>query len=75
MKQQFQTSLQMKMIIHRHLKKKLSEPVLQYYSEFIIETLFHLSDTSEKVVLKIMQNIDILKAAGKFPGKGFWKIF
>ena len=70
MKHQFQTSLQMKMIIHR-----LSEPVLQYYSEFIIETLFHLSDTSEKVVLKIMQNIDILKAAGKFPGKGFWKIF
>ena len=38
--------------------------VFQYYSKFITEKPFHLSDTSEEKVFKIMQNIDILKAAG-----------
>ena len=40
------------------------ESVFQYYSKFIIEKPFHLSDTSEEKVFKIMQNIDISKAAG-----------
>ena len=40
------------------------ESVFQYYSKFIIEKPFHLRDTSEKEVFKIMQNIDISKAAG-----------
>lgn len=38
--------------------------VFQYYSKLIIGKLFHLSDTSEGEILKIMQNINILKAAG-----------
>ena len=38
--------------------------VFQYYSKFIIEKSFHLCDTSEEDVFEIMQNIDILKAAG-----------
>ena len=47
------------------------EPVFQYYSKFIIEKPFHMSITSEEEVLKIMQNIDISKAAGtdNLPGK------
>ena len=39
------------------------ESVSQYYSKFIIEEPFHLSITSQEEVFKIMQNIDILKAA------------
>ena len=39
------------------------ESVFQYYSKFITEKPFHLRDTSEKEVFKIMQNIDISKAA------------
>ena len=41
------------------------ESVFQYYSKFIIKKPFHLSYTSEEEVFKIMQNIDISKAAGK----------
>ena len=41
------------------------ESVFQYYSKFIIEKPFHLSDTSEEEVFKMMQNIKISKAAGK----------
>ena len=40
------------------------ESVFQYYSKFIIEKPFHLSITSEEEVFKMMQNIDISKAAG-----------
>ena len=40
------------------------ESVFQYYSKFIIEKPFHLSDASEEEVFKIMQNIDNSKAAG-----------
>ena len=40
------------------------ESVFQYYSKFIIEKPFHLSTTSQEEVVKIIQNIDILKAAG-----------
>ena len=40
------------------------ESVFPYYSEFIIEISFHLSDASEEEAFKIMQNIDISKAAG-----------
>ena len=39
-----------------------TEFVFQDYSKFIIETPFNLSDISE--VFKIMQDINILKAAG-----------
>ena len=39
------------------------ESFFQYYSKFIIEKPFHLNDTSEEEVLKIMQNINISKAA------------
>ena len=38
--------------------------VFQYYSKLIIGKLFHLNDTSEGEILEIMQNINILKAAG-----------
>ena len=37
--------------------------VFQYYSKFIIQKPFHLSDTSKEEVFKIMQNIDILETA------------
>ena len=37
--------------------------VCQYYSKFIIEKPFHLSDISAEEVFKIMQSIDILKTA------------
>ena len=40
------------------------ESVFQYYSKFIIEKPFHLSITSQEEVFKIIQNIDISKAAG-----------
>ena len=40
------------------------ESVFKYHSNFIIEKHFHLSDTSEEEVFKIMKNIDISKAAG-----------
>ena len=40
------------------------ESVFQYYSKFIIEKPFHLGHTFEEQVFKIMQNIEILKAAG-----------
>ena len=39
------------------------ESVFQYYSKFIIEKPFELSDTSEEEVFKIIQNTDISKAA------------
>ena len=38
--------------------------VFQYYSKFITEKIFHLSDTSEEELFKIMQNIQLLKAIG-----------
>ena len=41
------------------------ESVFQYYFKFITGKPFHLSDILEEEVFKIMQNIDILKAAGK----------
>ena len=40
------------------------ESLFQYYSKFVIEKPFHLSITSQAEVFKIIQNIDILKAAG-----------
>ena len=40
------------------------ESVFQRYSKFIIEKPFHLSITSEKEIFKIIQNINIQKAAG-----------
>ena len=46
------------------LKKYIIEFVFQYYSKFIIEKPFHLSITSQEEVFKIIQNIDISKAAG-----------
>ena len=39
------------------------ESVFQYYSKFISEKHFHLSITSQEEVFKIIQNIDIVKAA------------
>ena len=39
------------------------ESVFKYYSKFITEKPFHLSDTSEEEVFKRMQNIAISKAA------------
>ena len=45
--------------------KHSTESVFQYYSKFIIKKPFHPSYTSEEEVFKIMQNIDISKAAGK----------
>ena len=46
------------------LKKYIIESVFQYYSKCIIEKPFHLSITSQEEVFKIIQNIDISKAAG-----------
>ena len=40
------------------------ESGFQYYSKFTIEKPFHLSITSQEEVFKMIQNIDILKAAG-----------
>ena len=39
------------------------ESVFQSYSKFIIEKPFYLCDTSEEELFKIMQNINISKAA------------
>ena len=39
------------------------ESVFQYYSKFIIEKPFHLSIISQEKVSKIIQNLDISKAA------------
>ena len=39
------------------------ESVFQYYSKFIIEKPFYMCDTSEEELFKIMQNINISKAA------------
>ena len=46
------------------LLTSITESVFQCYSKFIIEKPFHLSITSEEGVFKIIQNIDISKAAG-----------
>ena len=46
------------------LNKYNIESVSQYYSKFIIEKTFHLSITSQEEVFKIIQKIDISKAAG-----------
>ena len=46
------------------LLTSITESVFQYYSKFIIEKRFHLSITSQEEVFKIIQNIDISKAAG-----------
>ena len=43
----------------------ITESVFQYYSKIIIKKPFHPSHTFEEEVFKIMQNIDISKAAGK----------
>ena len=40
------------------------ESVFQYYWKFTIEKPFHLSITSQEEVFKIIENIDISKAAG-----------
>ena len=40
------------------------ESIFQYYSKFVIEKPFHRSVTAQEEVFKIIQNIDILKAAG-----------
>ena len=40
------------------------DSVLQYYSKFLIAKAFHLSITSQEEVLKIIQHVDISKAAG-----------
>ena len=45
-------------------KKYNIESVFQYYSKCIIEKPFHLSITSQEEIFKIIQNIDISKAAG-----------
>ena len=52
---------------------KYNISAFQYYSKFIIEKPFHLNDTSEEEVFKIMQNIGISRAAegDKLSGKFF----
>ena len=40
------------------------ESVFLYYSNFDIPEVFHIKSTSEEKVFKIMENIDISKAAG-----------
>ena len=40
------------------------ESIFQYYWKFTIEKPFHLSITSQEEVFKIIENIDISKAAG-----------
>ena len=46
------------------------ESIFLYYSNFAIPGVFHIKSTSEEKVFKIMENIDISKAAGidKLPG-------
>ena len=46
------------------------ESVLLYYSNFAIPEVFHIKSTSKEKVFKIMENIQISKAAsiGKLPG-------
>ena len=56
------TSLLIK-LLHAPYKYNV-ESVFQQYLKFVTEKPFHLSDASEEEVFKIMQNIDILKAAG-----------
>ena len=46
------------------LLTSITESVFQYYSKFIIEKAFHPCITSIEEVFKIIQNIDISKAAG-----------
>ena len=46
------------------LLTSITESVFQYYSEFFIEKPFHPSITSQEEVFKIIQNIEISKAAG-----------
>ena len=38
--------------------------IFQYYSNFIFENPFNLSDTSKNKGFKIMQNMDVSKAVG-----------
>ena len=47
------------------------EPVFLYYSNFAIPEVFHIKSTSEEKVFKIMENIEISKAASidKLPGR------
>ena len=46
------------------------ESVFFYYSNFAIPEIFHIKSTLEEKIFKIMENIEISKAAGidKLPG-------